>query len=69
MLASSRTVMIRSSCNGAPLSGCKAETQSRRGDTIDPDSLLHDGVLCFDHLAAGQTTITFTSLTSMNFLL
>ena len=26
-------------------------------DTIDPDSLLHDDVLCFDHHAAGQKTI------------
>ena len=31
-------------------------------DTIDPNSLLHDGVLGFDHHAA----VTFTSLTSMD---
>ena len=31
-------------------------------DTIDPDSLLHDGVLCSDHHAAGQKTILINHL-------
>ena len=39
------------------------------GHTIDPDSLLHDGVLSIDHHAVGQKTIfvsTVASLTSVN---
>ena len=30
--------------------------------TIDPDSLLHEDVLCFDHHAAGQKTILVSHL-------
>ena len=31
-------------------------------DTIDPDSLLHDDVLCIDHHASGQKTILVSHL-------
>ena len=32
------------------------------GHTIDPDSLLRDGVLCFDHRAAGQKAVLVNHL-------
>ena len=35
---------------------------SSLSDTIDPDSLLHDDVLCFDHHATGQKTILVSHL-------
>ena len=75
-------VMIRSSCNRASVSGCKgwnlislASLDNRMkheltGHAIDPDSLLHEGVLNDGHHAVGQKPIsasTITSLTPINF--
>ena len=55
-----------SNCNDTLIAN--NENKISLNDTIDPDSILHDGALYFDHHAAGQKTIlvvTFTSFTSM----
>ena len=60
-LGSSQSVIVRSSCNGT-VSGCKYCKHDLADHTIDPDSLLHDDVLCFDHHASGQKYIVVSHL-------
>ena len=41
----------------APVSGSKSCNRYLAGDKIDPNSFLHDDVLCFDHHASWQKII------------
>ena len=61
---------IRSSCNGGVSARMQRLRNKLTGHAIDPDSLLHEGVLGVDYHAVRQKTIfvsTITPLTSINF--
>ena len=51
---------------------CQDKMQKHKlaGHTVDPDAFIQEGVLCFDHHAAGQRTILvsrFSSHACINF--
>ena len=45
-MGSSQAAMIRTSCNGVSVSGCKRLKHDLTADKIDPNSLLHDRHVC-----------------------